>query len=73
MNIAITFFLSMLSLIWSIITSLKLQIVVVSLILLEAMEVDPVYADKIMLVVGVIWIIIIVKPLVEFVRTFIGK
>lgn len=73
MGIALSFLMSLLSLTWSIITSLKLQIIVVPMILLDALNVESIYADKIIAVAGIIWLIVITKPIIDFIKTIITR
>lgn len=66
MEFTISLLMSMLSLLWAVITSLKLQIVVIPMILLEAMNVDAVYAEKIIMIAWIIWLIVVIKPVIDF-------
>jgi len=66
-------FMNMLGLLWSFITACKLQIIIVPALLCEAFNVAPIYADKIILISGIIWIVVLVRPLIEFIKGLIRK
>ena len=73
MNIAFSFFMSMLSLMWSFLCVTKLHIVLIAQIILETAEVSPTVSEKIMMGVGVIWLILVISPVVNGIRGIIGK
>lgn len=51
----------------------KLHFVVLAQLLLTAFDVDPFLYEKIMVAVGIVWIIIIIKPLYSIIRNSIKK
>lgn len=69
----ISLMMSMLSLIWSFLTATKLHIVLIAQGLLLAFDVSPFWYEKIMIGVGIIWLILIISPIIGAVRNLLGK
>ena len=63
MYTSINIFILLLSLTWSFLRLTKLHFVVLTQLLLTAFDVEPYRYEKIMLTIGIIWLIVVIKPL----------
>ena len=64
-------FILLFSIAWSFLRLTKLHFVVLAQLLLTALDVTPLYYEKIMIIIGIVWMVIIIRPLCIGIRNLI--
>ena len=71
MYTSINIFILLLSLTWSFLKMTNLHFVVLAQLLLTALDVEPNLYEKIMILVGLAWVLLVLKPLYNVIRDLI--